>query len=62
MIKNGATYYVSVKYDATTNEILENSWPKGKPLPKGVLKDYITLEQNDRYVIIQLVPDRLLPR
>ncbi len=62
MIRNGATYYVSVRFDDTTNDILKDSWPKGKPLPKGVIKKYITLAENNYYVIVQLVPDNLLPR
>jgi hypothetical protein len=61
MIKKGADYYVSVKFDKTTEDILADSWPKGKLLPKGVEKKYILLEKNDRYVVVQLVPDKLLP-
>lgn len=62
MIRNGATYYVSVRFDTTTNDIIKDSWPQGKPLPKGVLKKYTLLEKTDRYVVVQLVPDELLPR
>lgn len=62
MIKKGATFYVSVRFDKTTEDILAESWPKGVPLPKGVVKKFILIEKNDRYVVVQLVPDKLLPR
>jgi hypothetical protein len=60
MIKKGAQIYVSTNYDETTNDILKDAWPKGEILPRGVVKRFTILEKNDRYVIIQLVSDKLL--
>lgn len=63
LIKKGADYYVSVRLDdATTRQILSKSWPVDKPNSRPATSTYKTLAQTDRYVLIQLVPDKNLPK
>ncbi len=67
MIKRGADYYVSVRFDDLTKSLLANSETKenrAKLLAKNpfyVPKKYTLLSYTDTYVIIQLVPDSKLP-
>ncbi|MBI4099775.1 hypothetical protein HY440_02090, partial [Candidatus Microgenomates bacterium] len=63
MIAMGADYYVSVKFDDLTKQLLTNSETKEDRLlyPKRPRKDYLLLAKTDQYAIIQLVPDKDLP-
>ncbi|MCL4389944.1 MAG: glycosyltransferase family 39 protein [Patescibacteria group bacterium] len=63
MIKMGADYYVSVNFDSLTNQLLSQSETKEFRLahPKLPPKPYLLLANTDKYVIIQLVPDKDLP-
>lgn len=54
MIKMGADYYVSVRFDDLTNNLIKES--------QGLHPKYKLLVQTDQYVIIQLVPDNKLPK
>ena len=62
LISRGADYYVSVKYDDLTNSLIADSWPKGVEMPPKVIKKYKLIERNDKFVIVQLVPDNRLPK
>ncbi len=61
MISQGADYYVSVKFDDLTNRLIARSRPAGGSSPVDINHPYILLARTDQYVIIQLVPDNLLP-
>lgn len=57
MIQKGAHFYVSVNFDELTNNLIK----------EAILKDELKrrfklIEKTDRYVIIQLVPDKQLPK
>lgn len=60
MITLGADYYISTNYDDVTNELLKiaAAVKQGTDLQHT----YKVIKQTDKYVIIQLVPDRQLPR
>jgi len=57
MIKMGADYYVSVNYDDLTKDLLSQTLTKDPQKQK-----YKLIEMTDKYVIIQLVPDKDLPK
>lgn len=63
MIKMGADYYVSVKFDDLTKQLLADSQTKDyrRTHPLAPPKKYTLLAYTDSYVIIQLVPDGELP-
>ncbi len=63
MIKMGASYYISVKFDDLTSKLLANSETKEERVlyPKRPRKSYTLLARTDQYAIIQLVPDKDLP-
>lgn len=56
MLYKGAQYYVSTNFDDTTNSILAQTEEYN---PKGRFK---IIKKTDVYVIIQLVPNSLLPK
>lgn len=56
LIKKGADYYISVNFDDTTNDLIKEA--KNIYSTKG----YKIIRQTDKYVLIQLVPDRMLPQ
>jgi hypothetical protein len=60
MIEKGAHYYISTTFDETTNELIETA--QLVSIGKGGPYSYKVLKQTDTYVIIQLVPDHLLPK
>lgn len=66
MIGNGADYYVSVKFDDPTNSLIAKSvTPELKKLlilKNRIVPPYTLIKKTDRYVIIQLVPDKDLPK
>jgi len=57
MIKLGADYYVSVKFDQLTKDLIEEAQKTKKPL-----KGYKIIKLTPTYTIIQLVPDKALPK
>lgn len=57
MIKMGAQYYVSVNFDDFTKKLIFESTSLD-PL----IRKYKLIELTDKYVIIQLVPDKDLPK
>lgn len=57
LIQKGAHYYVSVNYDDLTNKLVANATD-----PDLRNRVYKLIEKTDKYVIIQLAPDRQLPR
>lgn len=58
MIKKGAHYYISVIFDDYTNSIIDVA----KQAELGLdLHPFKIIKQTNDYVIIQLVPDQLLP-
>lgn len=63
MIKMGADYYASVRFDDLTNKLLKDSETKEERLkyPLRPPKKYTLLDKTDQYAIIQLVPDKDLP-
>lgn len=66
MIKKGADYYVSINYDDLTNSLLDEAVDlKDKKFlmeNNKVVPPYTILAKTDKYVIIQLVPDKFLPQ
>lgn len=62
MIKKGAQYYVSVRFDDLTKQLMSQSSQKGVIYPVTFHPKYKLLAYTDTYVIIQLVPDNLLPK
>ncbi len=64
MIKKGAHFYVSVRFDSLTLDILTNSetMEEVEAFPLRPRKPYRLIEKTDQYVIVQLVPDSKLPR
>jgi hypothetical protein len=62
MIKRGAAYYVSVRFDDETKKILARSETVESRLlrPSIPPKPFTILAQTDQYVIVQLVPDKQL--
>ena len=60
MITKGAHYYVSANFDDLTNDLIA----RAKEVEKGnsLTDQFNILKQTDRYVIIQLVSDKLLPK
>ena len=61
MIVRGADYYVSVKFDETTKKIIKDAYPGWIPKQKGETRPYKLLAINDKYVIVQLIDEPLLP-
>jgi len=57
MIKLGADYYVSVNFDSLTKELIDTA-----TLVDPEKRRFKIIEQTEKYVIIQLVPDNQLPR
>jgi hypothetical protein len=59
----GADYYVSVRFDDTTNKVLAKAETEEFRLlnPKLPRKPYTLLAQTEQYVIVQLVPTKDLP-
>lgn len=55
MIKKGAQFYVSVKYDQLTNDLLKDAL-----LADESKRKYKLIIATDKYVLIQLVPDSKL--
>lgn len=55
LIQKGADYYVSVNYDDLTQQLMREA------LNKKSIKGYKIIEETPKYVLIQLVPDKLLP-
>jgi hypothetical protein len=63
MVNKGAQYYVSVRLDdQLTKDLIDDSWPVGKPKPSKIIRKYKLLAQTDRFVLIQLVADKFLPQ
>lgn len=62
MIKKGADYYVSVRFDDLTKKLMADAWPVWDKItvPKRFYP-YKLLAYTDKYVVIQLVPDDKLP-
>lgn len=60
MIKKGAHYYVSVNFDQTTNELISSALEVEQG--KDTLHSYKIIDLTDKYVIIQLTPDKMLPQ
>lgn len=56
MIRKGAHYYISVNHDELTNELT-----KIAKLQKDPLHSFKLIKETPQFVIIQLVPDNLLP-
>ncbi len=56
MVAKGADYYVSVNYDDPTKALMQEA------LGNNNVHEYKILVTEPEYVIIQLVPDRLLPK
>lgn len=63
LVKMGAGYYVSVRFDDLTNRLLDDSETKEDRInfPKRPRKPYTLLALTKDYAIIQLVPDKDLP-
>lgn len=63
MIKMGADYFVTVRFDDLTKQILAQSETPEFRLehPKLPRKPYTLLAYTDQYAIVQLVPDKDLP-
>ncbi len=57
MIKKGADYYVSVRFDGLTQQLLQETVDKGY-----VGARFKLIKSTDKYIIIQLVPDNELPK
>ena len=57
MLKRGAHYYISTNYDDFTNQLLGEIG-----MPSSPDHQFKLIEKTDQYVIIQLVPDKLLPK
>ncbi len=57
MVKKGADYYVSTKFDDQTRELILEAQKKTTDK-----KPYKIIEFTDKFVIIQLVPDKDLPK
>lgn len=57
MLELGAHYYISVNYDDLTNELIKDA-----KLGSNQSHQFKILEQTEKYVIIQLVPDNRLPK
>lgn len=57
MIKMGAHYYVSVNYDDLTKQILREALD-----PDPLKRRFKVITSNEKYAIIQLVPDSKLPK
>lgn len=57
MIKKGADFYVSVNFDDLTKQLYSEATAED---PKK--RKYKLIEKTDKYVIIQLVPDKQLPK
>ncbi len=60
MIKKGAHYFVSVTFDQLTNEIISIALDIEQG--KDTLHSYKIIDLTDKFVIIQLVPDKMLPQ
>lgn len=60
MIKKGAHYYVSANFDDTTNELIRIALDVEKGI--DVMHSYKIIDLTDMFVIIQLVPDKQLPK
>jgi hypothetical protein len=57
LIGKGAHYYTSVKFDDLTNQLISEATS-----PDETKRKYKLIEQTEKYVIIQLVSDKDLPR
>ncbi len=57
MIKKGAQYYVSVNFDETTKQLISEAMVKDE-----AKRRFKIIELNNQFVLIQLVPDRLLSK
>jgi hypothetical protein len=57
LIKKGAHYYVSVSFDDLTNQLINEA-----NLPDETKRKYKIIDQTSKYVIIQLVSDKELPK
>ncbi len=64
LISQGADYYVSVRFDGVTKSLMADAWPVWvvKPETNKKIYKYKMLAYTDTYVIIQLVPDKQLPK
>lgn len=60
MIEKGAHYYISVNYDDLTNELIQIA----KAVEEGFdsKHEYKIVKQTEKFVIIQLVSDKVLPK
>lgn len=61
MVAMGADYYVSVRFDELTRGLVRDSYPGWLAVKEGEARKYKLLVLTDKYVIIQLTPDYLLP-
>lgn len=57
MIKKGAHFYVSVNYDDTTKKIVKEALETDP-----AKKRFKLIDMNEKFVIVQLVPDNRLPK
>jgi hypothetical protein len=57
LIQKGADYYVSVQFDELTQNLIKEA-----TLPDESKRIYKLVDLTDKYVIIQLVPDKNLPK
>lgn len=57
MIKKGAHYYVSVSYDDETKKLMKEALN-----PDVNKRRFTIIEQTDKFILIQLVPDSQLPK
>lgn len=57
MIKRGADYYISTNFDDQTKQLMREALTEDPQLKK-----YKIIDLTDKYVLIQLVPDRELPK
>lgn len=60
MINKGAHYYISTNFDGVTTELIDTA--RQVEIGKDPKHSYKIIELTDTFVIIQLVPDRLLPK
>ena len=60
MIAKGAHYYISTNFDDTTNKIMQMAL--NNQLGKDQIHQFKIIKQTPSYVIIQLVPDKFLPK
>ena len=59
MIGRGAQFYISTNFDELTQELIKTARKSEKGL--DILHNYKIIKYTDMYVIIQLVPNKLLP-